>query len=83
MQAAELLFGADALPHDYLHEALFRILAVGWLGAATSFLVNKASAKSVQPHEAQEKLLISLLALQPWGISLVSTPGQASRPVLP
>ena len=51
MQAAELLFGGDALPHDYLHEALFRILAVGWLGAATSFLVNKASNKCVRPQQ--------------------------------
>lgn len=41
MQVAELFFGADAHPHDYLHEVLFRLLAVGWIGAATQNLVNK------------------------------------------
>ena len=41
MQAAELFFGADAHPHDYLHEVLFRLLAVGWIAAATQNLVNK------------------------------------------
>ncbi len=40
-QVADLLFGADAHPHDYLHEVLFRLLAVGWIGAATQNLVNK------------------------------------------
>ena len=41
LQVAELFFGADAHPHDYLHEVLFRLLAVGWIGAATQNLVNK------------------------------------------
>ncbi len=40
-QVADLFFGADAYPHDYLHEVLFRLLAVGWIGAATQNLVNK------------------------------------------
>lgn len=40
-QVADLFFGADAYPHDYLHEVLFRLLAVGWVGAATQNLVNK------------------------------------------
>lgn len=41
VQAADLFFGADALPHDYLHEALFRLLAIGYIASGTSFLVNK------------------------------------------
>lgn len=40
-QVADLFFGADAYPHDYLHEVLFWLLAVGWIGAATQNLVNK------------------------------------------
>ncbi|DBA97585.1 hypothetical protein WJX77_007635 [Trebouxia sp. C0004] len=43
---ADLFFGADAYPHDYLHEVLFRLLAVGWIGAATQNVVNKAAAEN-------------------------------------
>lgn len=41
LQAAELLFGAAGRPHDYLQEALFRLLAVGFLAAASENWVLK------------------------------------------
>ena len=41
MQVAELLFGANGRPHDYLQEALFRLLAVGFVGAAAENWVLK------------------------------------------
>lgn len=40
-QVADVFFGSDAHPHDYLHEVLFRLLALGWIGAASQNLVNK------------------------------------------
>ena len=33
---ADFLFGAAALPHDFLHEPLLRILATGFAGASTA-----------------------------------------------
>ena len=41
LQAAELLFGAHGQPHDYLQAALFRLLAVGFAGAAVENWVLK------------------------------------------
>ena len=41
MQAAELLFGAAGRPHDYLQDTLLRLVAVGFLGAATQNWVLK------------------------------------------
>lgn len=41
LQAAELLFGANGRPHDYLQAALFRLVAVGFLGAAAENWVLK------------------------------------------
>ena len=41
LQAAELLFGANGRPHDYLQAALFRLLAVGFVGAAAENWVLK------------------------------------------
>lgn len=41
LQAAELLFGANGRPHDYLQGALFRLLAVGFVGAAAENWVLK------------------------------------------
>lgn len=36
MQVADFLFGTAALPHDFLHEPLLRILATGFAGASTA-----------------------------------------------
>ena len=36
LQAADFLFGTAALPHDFLHEPLLRILATGFAGASTA-----------------------------------------------
>lgn len=33
---ADFLFGTAALPHDFLHEPLLRILATGFAGASTA-----------------------------------------------
>jgi len=41
LQAAELLFGSAGRPHDYLQEALFRLLAVGFVGAASQNWILK------------------------------------------
>ena len=41
LQAAELLFGSAGHPHDYLQEALFRLLAVGFVGAASQNWILK------------------------------------------
>lgn len=41
LQAAELLFGPAGRPHDYLQEALFRLLAVGFIGAASQNWILK------------------------------------------
>ncbi len=41
VQAANLLFGAAAEPHDFLHEPLFRILSTGLLSAAASSFALK------------------------------------------
>ncbi len=41
LQAAELLFGPAGRPHDYLQEALFRLLAVGFVGAASQNWILK------------------------------------------
>lgn len=41
LQAAELLFGPAGRPHDYLQEALMRLLAVGFVGAAAENWVLK------------------------------------------
>ena len=41
VQAAELLFGAAGRPHDYLQEVLFRLVAVGFIGAAAQNWVLK------------------------------------------
>ena len=41
LQAAELLFGANGQPHDYLQAALFRLLGVGFVGAAAENWVLK------------------------------------------
>ncbi|KAL3151759.1 hypothetical protein ABBQ38_012736 [Trebouxia sp. C0009 RCD-2024] len=43
--AAELLFGANGRPHDYLQAALFRLLAVGFVGAAAENWVLKNAAR--------------------------------------
>ena len=51
LQAADLFFGADALPHDYLHESLFRLLAIGYIASGTSFLVNKVTTVPYHPVE--------------------------------
>lgn len=56
MQAADLFFGADALPHDYLHEALFRLLAIGYIASGTSFLVNKVRTTSILCPLSQQAL---------------------------
>ena len=50
-QAADLFFGADALPHDYLHESLFRLLAIGYVASGTSFLVNKVNTIPYHPEK--------------------------------
>lgn len=49
VQAADIFFGSDAHPHDYLHEVLFRLVSVSWIGAAAQNLVNKVSAISAHP----------------------------------
>lgn len=36
VQVADFLFGSAALPHDFLHEPLLRILATGFAGASTA-----------------------------------------------
>lgn len=36
VQVADFLFGTAALPHDFLHEPLLRILATGFAGASTA-----------------------------------------------
>lgn len=36
VQVADFLFGNAALPHDFLHEPLLRILATGFAGASTA-----------------------------------------------
>ena len=41
LQAGELLFGAAGRPHDYLQEALFRLVGVGLLGISTQNWVLK------------------------------------------
>lgn len=41
VQVADIFFGSDAHPHDYLHEVLFRLVSVSWIGAAAQNLVNK------------------------------------------
>ena len=46
LQAADIFFGSDAHPHDYLHEVLFRLVSVSWIGAAAQNLVNKVSTIS-------------------------------------
>lgn len=43
--AAELLFGPAGRPHDYLQEALMRLLAVGFVGAAAENWVLKNAAR--------------------------------------
>ncbi|KAL3149003.1 hypothetical protein ABBQ32_001857 [Trebouxia sp. C0010 RCD-2024] len=43
---ADVFFGSDAHPHDYLHEVLFRLVSVSWIGAAAQNLVNKAAAEN-------------------------------------
>ena len=48
LQVADVFFGSDAHPHDYLHEVLFRLLALGWIGAASQNLVNKVSVMIAQ-----------------------------------
>ncbi len=49
LQAAELLFGSAGRPHDYLQEALFRLLAVGFVGAASQNWILKVQHVMV-PH---------------------------------
>lgn len=41
---ADFLFGAAALPHDFLHEPLLRILATGFAGASTAAASLNVSA---------------------------------------
>ena len=48
LQAADFLFGTAALPHDFLHEPLLRILATGFAGASTAAASLNVSACHLQ-----------------------------------
>lgn len=43
VQAADLIFGANAQPHDFLHEPLLRLVATGALGSAAVALALNVS----------------------------------------
>ena len=63
IQAADVLFGSDAHPHDYLHEVLFRLVAVTWIAAASQNLVNKVFIALRHPHALKAPLVIAAAAL--------------------
>lgn len=49
LQAADFLFGSAALPHDFLHEPLLRILALAFAGASTAAASLNVSHASSSP----------------------------------
>lgn len=86
---AELLFGTNGQPHDYLQAALFRLLAVGFVGAAAENWVLKNAARDGFLDEAIfRRANISLAMLAGTNLFLIATtfvpnPIYPSSPLLP
>lgn len=60
---ADFLFGAAALPHDFLHEPLLRILATGFAGASTAAAsLNLAAKKGLLGESSFQRLNLAILA---------------------
>ncbi|KAL0047917.1 hypothetical protein WJX82_003173 [Trebouxia sp. C0006] len=87
--AAELLFGSAGRPHDYLQEALFRLLAVGFVGAASQNWILKDAARDGFLDEAIfRRANISLAMLAGTNLfflasTFISNPIYPSSPLLP
>ena len=62
VQVADFLFGTAALPHDFLHEPLLRILATGFAGAST------AAAGLNVSHLAIETFAVDLCNKYFWSV---------------
>lgn len=80
---ADFLFGSAALPHDFLHEPLLRILATGFAGASTAAASLNLAAKRGQLGDSSfQRLNLALLAASAFNtvffISNAATAGEGS-----
>ena len=60
LQAANLLFGAAAEPHDFLHEPLFRLLSTGLLSSAASAFALKVIYLTPSWHLSLRKSALNI-----------------------